>query len=457
MHKIESRQNRKSSQWIPNPFATLASSHVQTSSSKQMAQRGLNPTLSPLPDACVNSILNISCGQQMAQLCATNTPNGPALLDGASNCRLWKDTVETAFAIEPEKYGPIQGQLDGCILNFCREAGVESNACSCLNFPFVNKEQCAAQGSRGCSTQSAPGQANECLGKVFTQAAGGYVVENQGGTVSTPPYIVIQFPECIPYYCWNDFCWQPDSLLISSVRSSQASCIPGVCITVEGVDQITISDLQPPASPQSFRPRQLIMPSCGRGHTAAFPNYIPTAWTFPVNVTTAVPFAITNLGNDILSMKLQSISNNPYKCTAPDITIGPNGSFNFNVTFDNDLLQALWNPQSDLATNSGNVEMIPFEDDATVTKGFLRSPEFFYTYPSGNALNTFSFGLTLTLTPSVPEQTAQEPFVVNKDIPLVLNIGLIVAGVFFVLAVVALIVAQKHARVVATEIFKTPF
>lgn len=452
------RRNKNVPQWILGLVRETRTFSSQTSSSKQMAQnRGLNPTLAPLPEACVNNILNISCAQQMAGLCATNTPNGPALLDGASNCRLWKDTVETAYAFDPENSAPSQKALDECILNYCRNAGVNSNACSCLNFPFVMRDQCNAQGSRGCSTESAPGQANECLGKVFTQVGGGQAVENKGGTITTPPYIVIEFPDCIPFYCWNDYCWQPDSLLVSSVRSSQASCVPGICINVQGVDQITISDLQPPASPQSFRPRQLLINSCGRGHTAATPIFIPTAYTFPVNVTTAVPFALTNLGDDILNMQLKSISNNPYKCTAPDITIGPHGSFNFNVTFDNDLLQALWAPQSSLETNSGNVQMIPFEDDATVTKGFLRSPEFFYTYPAGNSLLTFSFGLTLTLTPPVPEQTAQEPFVVNKDIPLVLNIALIVAGIFFILAVITLVVAQRNARTVATEIFKTPF
>lgn len=418
--------------------------------------QGLNPSLLPFPDACVNNALSLGCAQQMSRLCATNSPSGPALLSDVSNCRLWKNRVETAFTLDPVQFAPIQAQLDSCIRRFCANDGVTSRACQCLNFPVVQEAQCRAQGARGCSTVSAPGQPDACLGKIFTQQVGGsYPVEDKGGTVTFPPYVIIEFPECIPFYCWNDLCWQPDTLLVSSVRSEQNSCIPGVCINVQGVDQITISDLTPPASAQSFRPRQLLVNGCGRGHTSAFPNYIPTAWTFPVDNTAAIPFAITNLGDDILNMRLVTITNNPYNCTAPDITIGPHGSFNFNVTIDNDLLQGFWTPQSNPSINNGNVVMIPFEDDETVPRGFLRSPEFFYTYSSGDSLATFSFGLLLTLTPSVPEQQTDEPYVVNKDIPLALNIGLIVAGAVCLFAVAALLIAQRRARFAFRELFKT--
>jgi len=415
-----------------------------------------DPTLLPLPDACRIDALGISCANQMAQLCAANTPSGPALLSENSNCRLWRNYVETAFDIDPQRYAAVQAQLDSCIVTFCRNSGVESRACLCMNFPFAMKEQCDAQASRGCATQSGPGEVPQCLGKIFTQVGGAYAVEDKSGTFSQAPYVVIQFPECIPFYCWNDLCWQPDSLLVSSMRAQQAQCVPGICIDVQGVDQITISDLIPPASPQTFRPRQLLINSCGRGFTAATPIYIPTQWTFPVDATTAVPLAITNAGDEILNMRLATITDNPYNCKAPDITIGPHGSFNFNVTFDVSLLQALWQQQTDANVNKGNVVMVPFEDEDTVPKGFLRSPEFFYTFPSGETLQTFSFGLELTLTPPVPEQIVEAPEVVNKSIPVSLFVVLAVAGVFCLTAVGVLLSTQTRARKVAEEMFKTP-
>jgi hypothetical protein len=391
----------------------------------------------------------------MAQLCAENTPTGPALLSENSNCRLWRNYIETAFDLDSELYGPVQAQLDSCIRTYCRNAGINARACSCMNFPFAMEEQCKAQASRGCSTESAPGQVNQCLGKIFTQVGGAYAVEDKGGTFTQSPYVIIQFPDCIPFYCWNDLCWQPDSLLVSSMRVEQAQCVPGVCINVQGVDQITVTDLTPPASPQTFRPRQLLVNSCGRGHTAAFPYYIPTQWVFPVDATEAVPLAITNIGDDILNMKLKSITNNDFNCTAPDITIGPHGSFNFNVTLDNSLLQALWNQQQDPAINKGNVVMVPLEDEETVSKGFLRSPEFFYTFSSASSVQTLSFGLELTLTPPVPAQVEEAPTVVNKSIPLPLFVVLAVVGVFFLLAVGVLLATQARARNIAEAMFKT--
>jgi len=415
----------------------------------------LDPRLTPLPAECASDALGIGCANTMKNLCAENTPTGPAMLNENSNCRLWRNFVETAYDLDREKYAPIQQQLDSCITNYCRNAGVNERACSCMNFPFAMEAQCKAQGVRGCSTESNPGQVNQCLGKVFSQVGGGYSVEDKGGTFSTPPYIYIQFPECVPYYCWNDFCWQPDSLLVSSMRVEQQQCAPGVCINVQGVDQVTVSDLTPPASPQTFRPRQLLINSCGRGHTSAFAVFIPTQWTFPVDATKAVPFGITNVGDDILNMKLVTITNNPYKCTAPDITIGPHGSFNFNVTFDNSLLQPLWQQQQDANINKGNVIMAPYEDNQTVTKGFLRSPEFFYTYPSGSTLQTFSFGLELTLTPPVPQQVFEAPVVVNKSIPLALFVVLGVAGVFCLVAIGVLLATQARGRAVAEQMFKT--
>ncbi len=137
----------------------------------------LDPTLQPLPDACRVDALGISCASQMAQLCAENTPTGPALLSENSNCRLWRNYIETAFDLDSELYGPVQAQLDSCIRTYCRNAGINARACSCMNFPFAMEEQCKAQASRGCSTESAPGQVNQCLGKIFTQVGGAYAVD----------------------------------------------------------------------------------------------------------------------------------------------------------------------------------------------------------------------------------------------------------------------------------------
>jgi hypothetical protein len=415
-----------------------------------MAANRLYPTLQPYPKSCESNIFNQQCAVDMGRLCQTiTTRNISALNDGVtSNCRVWRDDVETAYDIDPDLYQSFQNQLDAAMLAYCKGPGVNSTECSCLNFPSTLSDQCKAQGvaSRGCDASNI----QDCPGKIFTRVSGGYPVpQKDGTTVSTLPYIIVSFDECIPYYCWNDLCWQNNSLLPSWIRGRQQTCSTGVCINVQGVDEITITDLVPPPSAQSFQPRQILMGGCGKGHTTAFPTLIPTQWNTPIDNTYFLPLAITNNGDDILNLVLEDITDNSFKCTVPSfITIGPHGSFNFNVNFDNTLLTNLW-------TNAvGN----DFTQNVTVTKFVgntpprtIQSPTFWYSFNSGGTTQVFTFNLEMILRPPVNDQADVQPTVVNKQIPLSVNIVAIVSVAFVLLGILFLLITQKEA----IEAYKT--
>jgi hypothetical protein len=401
-------------------------------------------------------MLNVSCAEDMANACVTNTTNGPALLDGNSNCRVWKDNVETAFDFDPITYAGIQQQLDRCISIYCRNAGLNTNACSCMNFPFAQSSVCNAQASRGCNVQPSPGEINKCFGKEFSRVGGGYVNREKSGEISIAPYLLIQFDECIPYYCWNDLCYQPDSLLVSAIRSEQNSdsCINSICINVQGVDQITISDLQPPPPADAFQPRTLVMARCGAGHTTATPVLLPTLFALSVDSLDAVPFSIANTGDDILNLTFVTTTNDIFKCTPPsNITVGVHNFVNFNVGLDPTNLLGQWNGATDPNVNDGTVTVQAWDENRVVPKGILRSPTFFYTFPSGTELQTFSFQLLLELGP--PLNRLVLPEVVNKDIPIGVNVGLLVSVGICIIAVIGLLVVQGRARKFVVESYKT--
>jgi hypothetical protein len=415
-----------------------------------MAADRLYPNLLPYPKSCESTIFNTQCGSDMSRLCGTiTTRNISALNDGVtSNCRIWRDDIQTAYDINPEQYQFFQNQLDAAMLTYCKGPGINSNECSCLNFPSTLSDQCQAQGvvERGCDASNI----EDCPGKIFTRVSGGYPVpQKDGTTISTSQYIIVSFDECIPYYCWNDLCWQNNSLLPSWIRGRQQTCSTGVCINVQGVDQITITDLVPPPSAQSFQPRQILMGGCGKGHTTAFPTLIPTQWNSPIDNTFYLPLAITNNGDDILNLILEDITDNSFKASVPTfITIGPHGSFNFNVSFDNTLLTNLWT-QAVLDDPTKNVTVRKVV--GPIPAYTIQSPTFWYSFNAGGTTQVFTFSLDMVLRPPVGDQADVEPTVVNKQIPLSVNIVAIVSVAFVLLGVAFLLVTQREA----VEAFKT--
>lgn len=403
----------------------------------------LYPELYPYPPSCQATILNTQCAYDMARLCSTVTSQNIAALNDAatSNCRVWKDSIETFYDIDPLKYQNLQTQLDNAIISYCKGVGINSDECSCLNFPSTLSNQCSAQGSvaRGCDATNIL----DCPGKQFTRVAGGFPVTEKNGTiVNTYQYIIVSFNECIPYYCWNDLCWQNNSLLPSWIRGNQQTCSSGICLNVQGVDQITITDLTPPPSAESFQPRQVLMGSCGRGHQPATPTFIPTQWNSPINNTFYLPLAITNNGDDILNLVYQQTTNNSFLATVPPyITIGPHGSYNFNVYFNNTLLTDLFTNLS--PNNEFNVTVTKF--DGKTPAYTIQSPEFFYNFNSGGTTQTFSFTLEMILRPPVNNEVQAEPTVIVKRVPLGFQIAAVASAVLVLISIIFLIITQTEA------------
>ena len=416
-----------------------------------VADNRLNPNQRPYPPGCVNGVLNLQCANEMAALCTTNTSNGPALLDGLSNCLTWRNLVETAYDNDPVSYAPLQNELDDTIEAYCNLAGRNSNACSCMNFPTLLAQQCNAQGSRGCNEPDP----KACYGKYFTRAGGSTPVQTPGGEWTFPPYIEIQFEECIPYWCWNDLCWQPDALLVSKIRTDQNSCIDGICISIQGVDTISIPQgFTPPPSADTFRPRQFVMTQCGQGYQTATPVLIPTLLRIGADSVDALPFAISNVGDDILNMTLSTVTNDLFQCLPPSVlTISPKNSNNFNVRVDPTLMLQRWKDATDPDVDNGNVSILGVDDLPQIPVGVLQSPTFFYTYNAGLQRQTFSYNINLVLLPAISDQTYNQPTVVNKRIPLGVNIGVIAAAFICFIAIVVLLAIQGKARSFAEQSF----
>lgn len=405
--------------------------------------------LPQIPDACQDNMLTLACANAMLPLCQGLSARGiSSLMDGNSNCNVWKNNVETAWDFDSITYNPIQTVLDTAIDAFCTSnAGINSNECTCVNFPSAQAAQCSVQAAagRGCDVSNR----KDCPGKIFSRVGGGFVVQDKAGNNTTPRYILVEFPQCIPFFCWNELCWNTTSLLPSYIRSSRNSCADGICLNIQGVDRITVSDLTPPPNPDSFRPRQILMSNCGRGHAPANPTLIPTQWTTPVNNTYALPFALTNNGDDILNMTLSSVSfNENFGATTPQfLTVGPHGSLQFNMFFDTTKLLQSWQKSTNVEqTRNVTVTHIPcLQQPCPTDPFFLRAPVFWYTFSSNLSVQTFSFNPEMVLTPPVDNQADTLEPVTNARIPWSVNIAGIAAVVFVLFALAVLFASEKTA------------
>jgi len=416
----------------------------------------LYPSLLPYPAACAASILNTDCANVMSDLCAVSNQSGVSkLLDGSSNCSVWKYQLEEYHDIEPGAVKNLMGFLDAAITKYCSGAfggnGLYSNECSCLNMPLFAKDSCAAQ--------TCGGDPQDCLGKNFARYNNGLSsCNNNTCTTYSGTYVNISFPECIPQTCWNQQCWNPDTLLKTAQRDLQKNCISGICVSIIGTDTITT----PAADPTAFQPSSFIT-RCGSGPVDGYPIYIPTVWNIAVDNTANIPSSIANGGNQG-TLLLRYIKTANYKgidigAQVPEeITIASGGRSVFNVSFNQALLYLAWK-QATNADQTANVTVKDYPQcwvsgdtpvPCALPSNTIVSPIFYYEYYSHGVRQIFSFTVQLVLNPPVGTQQRNpaNPIVMNKEIPRGVNIFAGVALFFFFLTWVFYVTATRRAAMV---------
>ena len=417
----------------------------------------LNPLLQPYPGACANSILNLDCAALMSELCAVSNQEGLSLLlDGASNCLIWKNGLLSAHDDDAANSANLIEYLDLAIVNYCNGLGgngFNSVECACLNMPTLAKESCEAQ-------TDCVGPPEDCYGKHFLRANQGMKTCNSGSCTNYEgSYVDISFPECIPQVCWNQQCWNQYSLLKTAQRDLQQNCVQGICVSIVGTNNITT----PVANPTAFEPASLLA-NCGDGPVGGYPIYVPTTWTTPVDNAFVLPASIANGGNQgILTLYFQSTTNFggiDIGATVPDqIVIASNGKTVFNIEFDPVRLFSSWQKASNQdQTQDVTVKAIPeCARTCTVPSNTIVSPTFFYKYFNNGNLEIFSFTLSLILQPPVGIQRLLplNPLVINKEISLPIYICSLVATVFLLLTWLFYVSATRRAHIVLDAILKS--
>lgn len=413
----------------------------------------LNPLLQPFPGACANTILTTDCAAVMSVLCATSNQQGLSkLLDGASNCLIWKNGLLSAHDADPANAKNMIEYLDLAIVNYCNgldSNGFNSNECSCLNMPVVAKESCEAQ--------LCGGDPEDCLGNHFLRPNQGMQTCNSGKCTNyTGSYVDISFPECIPQVCWNQQCWNQNTLLKTAQRDLQQNCVQGICVSIIGTENITT----PVANPSAFEPASLLS-NCGDGPVGGYPIYVPTTWTTPVDNAFVLPASIANGGNQGgLTLYYQSTTNFggiDIGASVPDeIFIASNGKTVFNIEFDPVRLLSSWKQASnqDLTQNVTVKDIPECARTCTVPSNTIVSPVFFYTFYDGGKLEIFSFSLSLVLTPpaGIQPKLPMNPLVINKEISKTIYVISLIATFFLLLTWIFYVSATRRAQIVLKAI-----
>lgn len=404
--------------------------------------RGLNSALLPFPAACAESMLNKTCAAIMSDACASSNQEGYSkFLDGNSNCSIWKSFYEVVHDSNPDEVAQLVAYLDASIDKYCSGAfggnGFNSTECQCLNMPILAADQCAAQ---SCV------QNNDCNGQNFQRYSNGFVRCNDTTcTTYSGQFIDISFPQCIPQVCWNQQCWNPNSLLKISQRDQQKNCTPGICMSI--IVPSTISNQVAPAD--SFAPASFLQ-DCGAGYVDPYPIFVPTVWRTPVDNVVNIPMAISNGGNlgPLALIYQKTLSYEDIGAIVPDqLIVGANGRLIFNVSFDPNILLQAWKN----ATNKDQTQNVIIKDipecttQCSVPSYTIVSPIFFYTYLSEGVQKIFSFTLDLELSPPIGQQQRENPIVLNKQIPSFLYIPLGLSVFFFLIAWIFYFVATRRA------------
>lgn len=382
----------------------------------------------------------------MKDLCAGPNQNGLSLLlDGSSNCSVWKNLLQEEHDINPENVVNLMPFLDVAIQNYCAGIGFFSNECSCLNMPVLAKQSCEAQ---DCG-----GSPEDCLGNHFMRSNQGLTsCNNNTCTTYSGSYVDISFPQCIPQVCWNQQCWNSNALLKTAQRDLQENCVPGICISIIGTSTITT----PVADPSAFTPSSFIA-NCGSGAVDSYPIYIPTTWVTSVDNTAIIPTSIANGGNQGgLTLYYQSTTNFggiDIGAEVPDqIYVASNGRTVFNIGFNQALLFFAWQ-RATSPDQSANVTITSIPECArvcTVPSFTIVAPTFYYSYYNNAKEQIFSFSPNLILSPPVGVQRRLpiNPIVINKEIPRGVYILVSIASFFLFITWILYIVATQRALTV---------
>jgi len=184
------------------------------------------------------------------------------------------------------------------------------------------------------------------------------------------------------------------SKIIASTQNG--ACSVGVCVNVQGTNQITITDAAfvPNAETSNFTPGYNILGSCGVD-LFANPNLLPTILTLPVDQAGNFVVAISNNGSQFLEMYLQTDVNQPTGnlliepfATAPNIiSIGARSVNIVPIVFNAQLLYKYWLQ----ASEGGKYPAVGFSPSVkSAENGLLPALTWQYSYsPAGNSTQLF--------------------------------------------------------------------